>query len=549
MYATTLDERVRDPLEEKKAAIQARAARTRANLDEYNERSDALRQDWATSPNEILRMGGNALREIVVCAEEDLLMLEDELGRLEGILAPADHDGPAGRVTSGQYGSDVNAGPAGNGGGGRHTLLASQRVPSLPRSPTLPVEPKSASKLGVQGDDASARGDSSEGDPSPALASFALGDRMKNFLLGPTGALRRQPDDTSTTESTNFATITGVDGASGNTGMGARSQSGQKTFSSLFQAPPTPFVKPPQQGYHDADDRKKNSSLTSSTFPDVPIIPAAGSGMGLVEWQRVNGTRAFSVSEDSPSFWDSLNFKPVQVLEPSPASTSTSSAQSSSPYAAAAATFLPHQDAGLVQPVFRRPNRHLAARAYAHAHGMLPPTPEEEPPFLSGGATLLPSQSYGFHVAQPLGRLHPGTDAAHANNVPVPGVGKIPTAKQCVAIKDFQVRVWKSATTTNSSLAEQKDEDKENVAPGAGDAFAARTKEDIAKTREEFKSQIAELAASKATREVGRAQEGVQKRAGNVPVAGEEKDEDFFRRNRTSVVDHRPAPDMDDPFI
>lgn len=565
VYAATLDERVRDPIEEKKAAVQARAARTRADLDEYNERSDALRQDWATSPNEVLRMAGNALREIVVCAEEDLLMLEDELGRLEGILAPADRDGPAGRVTSGQYGSDVGGGGGGGGAGvslkGRHTLLASQRVPSVPRSPTVPLEPKSASKLGVQGEDSSARGDSSEEDPSPAVGSLAVGDRIRTFLLGPTGAMHRQPVDT-TTDNTRLATITAIDNARRNMGMNTRGRFEQKTFSSLFQAPPTPIAKLTQQQQqqqkpHDAGDKNKDSSPSPSTFHEVSLPPAAGSGMGLVEWQLKNGTHAFSASDDSPSFWDHLNFKPVQIFEPSPQSTSSIR---SNPYAAAAAdasAFIPQQDFNSVEPLFRRPNRQLAARHVSHAPGFLP-TPEEEP-FLAGGGpggVRLPSQSYGFHVTQPLGRQQqqqqqqPSADAvtrsSSSSNVPVPGVGKLPTAKQCVAIKDFQVRVWKRATGNDAAEDEKEKVNAAKVAPGGGAAATApQTKQEIEKTREEFKRQIAERAALNAARGSGQAKEG----GDGTVIADDEKGKDVFRRTKSVTAGHPPTPDMDDPFI
>lgn len=558
---------MRDPIEDKKAAVVARAARTRANLDEYNERSDRLRQDWATSQNEVLRMAGNALREIVVCAEEDLLMLEDELGRLEGILAPADHDGPAGRVTSGQYGSEV--GGAGGVRGGRHTLLASQRIPSVPRSPTVPLEPQSASKLGVQGEDSSGRGDSSSDGPSPAVLGFVTGDRVKNFLMGPTGPARAQPFGL-----TNKKNLTTTGALGSRHRIGAKLPTGRQTFSSLHDAPPTPtYAQPVKQ-----DDDKNNESPSPSTALDVPLPPAAGSGMGLVEWQLMYGNQTFSAAEDSPEFWDRLNVKSLQV-GPSPDSTSSIG---TSPYGTNpnTNTFSLPQEAGPVEPVFRRPNRQLAARL-AHPSTMAVAHHGSED-VLTSSALLSDSHNYGFHVAQPLGR-YPGGDLATTTatraNAPAPGVGRLPSAQQSVAIKDFQVRVWKSATATATAKdaqaapaaakeGEVKNKEKAETRTEQGDAD---TRKNLEKIREEFRKQISELAAAKQATDGGgsRPQEGSGTKRegegservddagdgatatdadGGAVVAGSEED-DVFRRSKMGTVGSRSDAEVDDPFV
>lgn len=202
-------------------------------------------------------MAGNALREVVVCAEEDLCMLEDELGRLEGVLAPRDTDGPAGRLTSGQYGSEIVAvGPPG------HPLLAHQRPPSLPRSPTMPVRLQSASKLGVQGEDSSGRGGSS---PSEGAA------------------VPFQPADKTNAVAANIA---------------------KKVYMREYDAaaPKKPAVP-------------KDSPSPSTLLDALP--PPAGGGMGLVEFQSKFGARDPDThhddEHDEAAFWAALNFHPVRT--------------------------------------------------------------------------------------------------------------------------------------------------------------------------------------------------------------------------------------------
>ncbi|KAK7733117.1 hypothetical protein SLS53_008305 [Cytospora paraplurivora] len=204
-YAVALVDRVKDPIEEKKKAIIRRIATIRNEVAEFNELSLEQRQDWATSSNRVLRMAGNALCEVVVCAEEDLRMLEDELGRVDGVLEPKDKDGPAGRVTSGRYGSEISGMSMLKG---KPSVLMNQRIPSVPRSPTVPIHPKSASKLGVQGQDISGlkKDDTPSSEGTEVITKVVGNDRVNEFLLGPTDP-KTQPHnatdaskDTSTTE-------------------------------------------------------------------------------------------------------------------------------------------------------------------------------------------------------------------------------------------------------------------------------------------------------------------------------------------------------------
>lgn len=185
VYAVNLIDRVKDPIEEKKKAIIRRIATIRNEVAEFNELSLEQRQDWATSSNRVLRMAGNALCEVVVCAEEDLRMLEDELGRVDGVLEPKDKDGPAGRVTSGRYGSEISSMSMLKG---KPSVLMNQRVPSVPRSPTVPIHPKSASKLGVQGQEISGlkNGDTPSSEGTEVITKVVGNDRVNDFLLGPT---------------------------------------------------------------------------------------------------------------------------------------------------------------------------------------------------------------------------------------------------------------------------------------------------------------------------------------------------------------------------
>ncbi|KAH8766022.1 hypothetical protein F5883DRAFT_617483 [Diaporthe sp. PMI_573] len=191
VYTATLVERVKDPISEKKRAINRRIETIRNELDEFNEKSGRQRQDWATSNNRVLRMAGNALCEVVVCAEEDLRMLEDELGRIDGKLSPRDPEGPAGRVTSsGYYGSEIMAMPTGTMTNtmavpdSQPRVLKSRETPRIPRSPTVRFLPQSASKVGVDG--TAEYTPSSEGSLEARNAHSAR--RVNEFLLDRTNA-------------------------------------------------------------------------------------------------------------------------------------------------------------------------------------------------------------------------------------------------------------------------------------------------------------------------------------------------------------------------
>ncbi|ROW00648.1 hypothetical protein VSDG_03206 [Cytospora chrysosperma] len=257
VYATTLVDRVKDPIEEKKKAIIRRIATIRNEVDEFNELSLKQRQDWATSSNHVLRMAGNALCEVVVCAEEDLRMLEDELGRVDGVLEPRDKDGPAGRVTSGQYGSEISSM---NMLKGRPRVLMDQRIPSVPRSPTVPIHPKSASKLGVQGQDISGmnKNDTPSSEGSEAVAEVRSGDRVDEYLLGPTNAHLHHQDTTNITDDTSSTSSTEK-----------QKQPPQASMSSLVE----PITKANSQAKLGVD------------------FSSNGTPMGLVDYQRLHGLR------------------------------------------------------------------------------------------------------------------------------------------------------------------------------------------------------------------------------------------------------------------
>ncbi|KUI58303.1 Chaperone protein DnaJ [Cytospora mali] len=266
VYATTLVDRVKDPIEEKKKAIIRRIATIRNEVDEFNELSLKQRQDWATSTNRVLRMAGNALCEVVVCAEEDLRMLEDELGRVDGVLEPKDKDGPAGRVTSGPYGSDISAMIMLNG---KPSVLMNQRVPSVPRSPTVPIHPKSASKLGVQAQDISGKNkdDTPSSEASEAVTEIRGGDRVDAFLLGP-NHIRRQPKKTINADNVASNTV-------------KKPQTPRARMSSLLEA----------------ITKANNQASLNDDFSSM------GRPMGLVDYQRLHGLHTVDESRQDEPVW------------------------------------------------------------------------------------------------------------------------------------------------------------------------------------------------------------------------------------------------------
>ncbi|KAI3393665.1 hypothetical protein diail_3845 [Diaporthe ilicicola] len=272
VYATTLVDRVKDPTEDKKRALSRRLETIRNELDEFNELSGRQRQDWATSGNRVLRMAGNALCEVVVCAEEDLRMLEDELGRIDGTLAPRDLDGPAGRVTSnGYYGSEIMAMPTGTTPTTAMMMMPPQssqpRVlmgkcdPSLPRSPTVQFLPQSASKLGVDGG-VTKDTPSSEGSQDPSKADGK--DRVNDFLLGATHA--RLQNGHGHAETTNAAAAVKI-----------------HTQPRLMRSRASTLM-----------DRLRQAAAQEHFDAGLPTVSTT---MGLVDWQRLNGPR---IPDDSP---------------------------------------------------------------------------------------------------------------------------------------------------------------------------------------------------------------------------------------------------------
>lgn len=400
LYSKQLVDRVRDPIDVKKTAIQGRIARIKSDLEEYNEKSDRIRQEWATSSNEVLRMGGNALREIVVCAEEDVLMLEDEVGRLDGILEPKDQDGPKGRVTSGQYGSELGPGLKGN----QPTRPTNQRVPSIPRSPIFPCEPLSASKLGIDTEESSGNDDSSSGGPSPVVPEFMLADRISNFLLsGPAAAVRSHP--VGVQDKSHYVGAA-VDGAMKRKDRAERKVQSQQ---SLYTKPVASVAAPARRlglalgdikensdeselsfqsiardesgpikqhlnrawGIDDASGQAREASepLSQSLSTTLDAFPPVGSGMGLVEWQRLRDagdtTAACSIFDidiegkgacREDSFCDRIGRVNVGNAIDSEDSDSTV------PYIYKHAVRVDAHEAPLVEPMYRRPNREGAER-------------------------------------------------------------------------------------------------------------------------------------------------------------------------------------------
>ncbi|KAG8163956.1 hypothetical protein KVR01_005874 [Diaporthe batatas] len=263
VYASTLAERVRDPAEDKRRAISRRIEAVRAELDEFNERSGRQRQDWATSANRVLRMAGNALCEVVVCAEEDLRMLEDELGRADGRLPPRDGpDGPSGRVTSaGCYGSDIMAMPTGTMAAAaphpQPRVLAGQdhEATRIPRSPTVRFLPRSASKLGIGVDGAAAAEYTPSSEGSQAAREAQANTRVADFLL-----LDKGPPDRRRWPSA--ASLTVKDAA-------------QPLGPTLIET-----LRHPEG---------LNLERVGVDHPDnASRQPRAGGAMGLVAWQRIN---------------------------------------------------------------------------------------------------------------------------------------------------------------------------------------------------------------------------------------------------------------------
>lgn len=210
-------------------------------------------------------MAGNALCEVVVCAEEDLRMLEDELGMIDGKLSPRDPDGPAGRVTStGYYGSEIMAMPTGTATGtmtapdSQPRVLMNRSVPSLPRSPTVRFLPQSASKLGIDG--ITKDTPSSEGSREAHEADG--NDRVNDFLLGATRA-RLQTHRWSRAHNNNDATT-------------KTPLAHDRAASLLEKLRQSTDLERANANNHNNDDKPSAGAN-------------AGASMGLVAWQLLNG--------------------------------------------------------------------------------------------------------------------------------------------------------------------------------------------------------------------------------------------------------------------
>lgn len=361
VYTATLVERVKDPIEDKKKAINRRIETIRNELDEFNETSGRQRQDWATSNNRVLRMAGNALCEVVVCAEEDLRMLEDELGRIDGKLSPRDPDGPAGRVTSsGYYGSEIMAMPTGTATGtmmppdSQPRVLMNKNVPSLPRSPTVRFLPQSASKLGIDG----ITKDTPSSEGSQAANEAHAYDRVNDFLLDPTHG-RLQPYRWPEANNNNM------------TATPVATQTPHARAASLLEK------------LKQCTDQERVGANNNQ--------PPAGGAMGLVAWQRLNGP---GNPQDSPENTRRTQSHPTDL------------AAYNKPYDPTHT-----QSADQLEPT-RRPSQQLDV-----------PTPPPaawrnswDPAYSRGfdGGAAAAGGSYGFNVARPAAR---GFSATASNTV------------------------------------------------------------------------------------------------------------------------------------
>lgn len=215
-------------------------------------------------------MAGNALCEVVVCAEEDLRMLEDELGRIDGKLSPRDPDGPAGRVTStGYYGSEIMAMPTGTATGTmtvgadspQPRVLMGRNVPSLPRSPTVRFLPQSASNLGLDG----IAKDTPSSEGSQEANQVDGNNRVNDFLLGTTH---------STLQPYRWP---GANNKNAMTKAQAAEPVNARAMSLLEKLKQSTDLERVGAGSSKPDI---NNNLRS---------PSEGGGMGLVAWHRING--------------------------------------------------------------------------------------------------------------------------------------------------------------------------------------------------------------------------------------------------------------------
>lgn len=235
----------------------------------------------------MLRMAGNALCEVVVCAEEDLRMLEDELGRIDGRLSPRDPEGPAGRVTSGGcYGSEIMALPTGTmtsadknnrkltsaaTDAAQPRVLMDKETPRIPRSPTVRFLPQSASKLGMDG--AAEYTPSSEGSQEAREAQGNI--RVTDFLLDKANPDRRAP--AGRLPNLNNLTIADAARPSGPTLLETLRASAGLNLERVGM------------------DHPDNTNTSGNKQP-----PNDSGAMGLVAWQRINNNTNPTIKNPPP---------------------------------------------------------------------------------------------------------------------------------------------------------------------------------------------------------------------------------------------------------
>lgn len=150
------------------AKINVDLCRIRANLDEFQEKSKKVQEEWATSSNGILAMSAKALRKVEIFTRNDIEKLEDKLLQLRGHLPSKDNDEPPSEIESSEDGSDSSETD--------QDPFAHERSPHRPRMPTAPAHLGSASKGGKR-IDCSSTGDSS----SSTFLSESIDELIRSY--------------------------------------------------------------------------------------------------------------------------------------------------------------------------------------------------------------------------------------------------------------------------------------------------------------------------------------------------------------------------------
>jgi hypothetical protein len=357
-------------------------------------------------------MAGNALCEVVVCAEEDLRMLEDELGRIDGKLSPCDPEGPAGRVSSsGYYGSEIMAMPTGTmtntlmmraaARNGRESsqprVLENKEVTRIPRSPTVRFLPQSASKLGVDGN--AEYTPSSEGSAEARERNSA--HRVNDLLIARTDA-RAAQQQTCRWPHVNKLAVAG----NGNGNQAAH----DRTTSLLEKLRESVGLESVGAEDHKEDNNNQHASK------------GGGGAMGLVAWQRLNSGAGTPQPLESPR---------MAVAAKRDSSNSNSNSESESNPSDLTAYNKPYdpthtQSADQPQPTLRPAAQHeLQAQPQPQPQGQQQVhVPGSQPP-MAWRNSWDPAYGRGQGLGQGLVTAHPATYAA-GNQRAYYGVGPRP---------------------------------------------------------------------------------------------------------------------------